>query len=270
MATSAAPNEQAASGPGPRLAAQRFVPDGVAAGRLVLVHGFTQTSACWSPVDADLAADHELVLLDAPGHGASALIAADLPTGGRAMVAAGGPATYLGYSMGARFCLHAALASPALVERLVLISGTAGIDDAAERAERRQRDERLADHLVDVGVERFVDEWLAQPMFAGLSPVNAHRRARLANTVDGLASSLRLAGTGTQEPLWDRLGVLRMPVLVVAGADDAAFAERGRRLAASIGPNAELAVIDGAGHTVHLEQPERFLGTLRGWLARTA
>jgi 2-succinyl-6-hydroxy-2,4-cyclohexadiene-1-carboxylate synthase len=270
MATSAAPNEPAASEPGPRLAAQRFVPEGATAGRLVLVHGFTQTSACWSPVDADLAVDHELVLLDAPGHGASAPIAADLPTGARAMVTTGGRATYLGYSMGARFCLHAALANPTVVDRLVLISGTAGIDDAGERAERRQRDERLADHVVEVGVERFVDEWLAQPMFAALTPAHAHRRARLANTADGLASSLRLAGTGTQEALWGRLGQLGMPVLVVAGADDAAFTERGRRLAATIGPNAELVVIEGAGHTVQLEQPERFLGALRGWLSRTA
>jgi len=40
---------------------------------------------------------------------------------------------------------------------------------------------------------------------------------RKRNTAAGLASSLRLAGTGTQTPLWDRLGELRMPVLVVTG-----------------------------------------------------
>ena len=32
------------------------------------------------------------------------------------------------------------------------------------------------------------------------------------NTVAGLASSLRLAGTGAQEPLWDRVGALTMPM----------------------------------------------------------
>ncbi len=253
-----------------RLAIQRFAAGPDDRGTLVLVHGFTQTSACWSPVDAALASDHSLVLVDAPGHGASAAARLDLRASGRALVEAGGPGTYLGYSMGGRMTLQAALARPDQVERLVLISATGGIDDPGDRAARREADEALADHLLEVGVAAFVDEWLAQPLFAGLDEERRHRRARLANTADGLASSLRQAGTGTQAPLWDRLGELSMPVLVVAGADDAKFAALAERLATGIGARADLAVIDGAGHTVHLEQTERFLAVLRPWLARTA
>src|SRR5690606_23536537 len=114
---------------------------------------------------------------------------------------AAGPATYVGYSMGGRLALHLALARPDLVRRLVLIGATGGIDDEDDRAARRAADERLAAHLEQVGVATFVDEWLAQPLFAGLSPTAAARDERLANTAEGLASSLRLAGTGTQEPL---------------------------------------------------------------------
>ena len=239
-------------------------------GRLVLVHGFTQTSACWGPIDVRLADDHELVLIDAPGHGASSDVTLDLPEGGRAIAAAGGRGTYVGYSMGARFVLHAALAEPGRVDRLVLVSGTAGIEDAAERAARRRSDEQLADHILDVGVPAFLDEWLALPLFAGLTDDRRHRQARLANTAAGLASSLRRAGTGTQLPLWDRLAELEMPVLVVAGADDAKFTALAEQLAADIGPNAEPAIVAGAGHTAHLEQPDRFLAILRDWLARTA
>ncbi len=233
------------------------------------VHGFTQTSACWSPIDAALALNHDLVLVDAPGHGASARVELDLWGAGRAVADTVGPGAYLGYSMGGRMVLHAALARPELVIRLVLISASGGIESAGERARRRAADERLAEHLLDVGVEAFVDEWLAQPLFAGLSEDAAHRRARLANTAAGLASSLRLAGTGTQEPLWDRLGELAMPVLVVAGQRDAKFVALAERLADVIGDNAELVVIPDAGHTVHLEQPDAFLGVLQPWLART-
>ena len=40
------------------------------AGRpLVLVHGFTQTGRCWGPAADELATDHELITVDAPGHG---------------------------------------------------------------------------------------------------------------------------------------------------------------------------------------------------------
>ena len=232
------------------------------------MHGFTQTAACWSPVDDDLVSDHELALVDAPGHGGSSGVEADLWGAAQAVTAAGGTGIYVGYSMGGRICLHAALADPESVRALVLISATAGIDEVAERDARRLADERLADHVLEVGVERFVDEWLAQPLFATLAPDRAHRRARLANTPEGLASSLRTAGTGTQEPLWDRLGQLDVPVLAVAGQLDPTYVALAERLVASIGTNAELAVVPGAGHTVHLERPEVFLGVVRTWLAR--
>ncbi len=70
-------------------------------------------------------------------------------TGAHLLGAAGGTAaTYLGYSMGARFCLHLALARPDLVRRLVLISGTAGIERrrrTADPAGRRRGPGRRLD-----------------------------------------------------------------------------------------------------------------------------
>jgi 2-succinyl-6-hydroxy-2,4-cyclohexadiene-1-carboxylate synthase len=238
--------------------------------RLVLVHGFTQTARSWAPLVDRLAAHHEVRALDAPGHGGAAAESADLWEGAHRLVGAGGPATYVGYSMGARFCLHAALAHPGTVHGLVLVSGTAGLDHEEERAARRAADAALAARLLDEGVERFLDGWLAQPLFAGLTPEAAGRADRLTNTAAGLAACLQLAGTGAQEPLWDRLGELAMPVLVVAGAEDLKFTELADRLASGIGGNAELAVIEGAGHTVHLERPDAFVTLLEEWLARHA
>ena len=68
--------------------------------RIVMLHGFTQTRSCWGPIAEDLATDHELVLIDAPGHGGSRWVHADLDDSARLSGAAGGPGTYLGYSMG--------------------------------------------------------------------------------------------------------------------------------------------------------------------------
>ena len=141
----------------------------------------------------------------------------------------------------------------------MVIGGTAGIDDAQARAERKKNDEAMADRLERDGLEPFLDAWLAQPLFAGLSEEMQFRAERLENTVEGLAESLRQAGTGSQDPLWDRLHRLDMPVLVLAGAEDEKFSAEGRRLVESIGSNATLSLIDGAGHAAHLEQPERFL-----------
>ena len=233
--------------------------------RVVLVHGFTQTARSWHPIADRLTARFEVIAVDAPGHGGSAGVIADLPGAADLLVATGGAATYVGYSMGARICLHAALAHPDQVERLVLISGTAGIDDEAERASRRDADEALADSIERDGVERFLDRWLAQPLFATLPPATAGAEDRRRNSASGLAASLRHAGTGTQLPLWDRLGELAMPVLLVAGALDAKFVVLAQRMAGLI-PKAQLVAVPHAGHTVHLEQPERFLHALTHFL----
>lgn len=249
----------------------------------MLVHGFTQTARSWGAIAEQLVArGHEVVLVDAPGHGGSAHVVADLPTGAALLGDVGGRAVYVGYSMGARLCLHLALASPELVERLVLLGATAGIEDPAARAARREADEALAATLdpppgrpggpggpgpTDLAgesrrVEAFLDAWLAKPLFAGLSPEASQLDDRRRNSAAGLASSLRMAGTGTQQPLWDRLARLSMPTLVVAGALDATFASHAARMAAAIGPGATVAAVPGAGHAAHLESPGAFLETL--------
>ena len=238
--------------------------------RLVLVHGFTQNRRGWGELSDQLAVDHEVVRVDAPGHGRSAAVEADLRTGGRLIGEAGGPATYVGYSMGARFCLHLALSSPELVRGLVLLGATAGIEGADERAARHAQDLSAAARLRRDGLEAFLAAWLAQPLFAGLPAERSGAAERLENTVDGLASSLTLAGTGAQAPLWDALPSLAMPVLVLAGERDAKFRDLAQRMASAIGPNATAALVAGAGHAAHLEQPDRFLATVRAWLRARA
>lgn len=236
--------------------------------RLVLVHGFTQTGRCWTPIDDDLARDHEIVLVDAPGHGRSSDVHADLEKGARLLGAAGGRATYLGYSMGGRLALRLAVDRPELVERLILVGASPGIAEEAERTARQQADERLAAHLESIGLPAFLDEWLARPLFSGLDPTAAHREERLCNTVEGLASSLRLAGTGAQSSLWHRLHELTMPVLLVTGARDTRFRRVAERMREAIGERASVALIEGAGHAAHLEQPRAFVELVRSWLAR--
>lgn len=231
--------------------------------RLVLVHGFAQTQACWGPVASDLARDHEVVRVDAPGHGGSAGVRADLAATAELLAEVGGPATYVGYSMGGRMALHVALSRPEVVQGLVLIGATAGIDDPVERAARQVADDALAVAIETDGVEAFLDRWLALPLFAGLDETTRFRAERATNAPEGLAASLRLAGTGAQEPLWDRLGSIAAPTLVLAGEHDEKFAALGRRLADGIGPNATFATVPGAGHSAHLEAPDAFLGIVR-------
>lgn len=235
---------------------------------MLLAHGFTQTAHSWSVVQRLLALRGltETNAIDLPGHGSASNVHSDLWGSADHIVAAAGRTTYIGYSMGARVCLHAALAHPQDVERLVLIGATAGIDDAEARAQRRTDDELLAGRIETIGVDAFIDEWLQNPLFAGLTPDQAMRVDRLRNTSAGLASSLRLVGTGAQVPLWDRLADISCPVLLLVGHQDEKFMAIAERMATAL-PNAELRTIAEAGHSVHLERPEHSVDVLVDWLA---
>lgn len=238
-------------------------------GRVVFVHGFTQTRRSWIPVARRLGEDFETVVVDAPGHGDSAALAVDLPAGAEALVATGGSATYVGYSLGGRLALHAALAHPELVTGLVLVSATPGIENGTERAIRRDADHQRAREIEHGGVDAFLDAWLGLPMFAGLDDDTLMRDDRRRNTASGLASSLRLAGTGAQESLWPRVGELRMPLLAVVGGDDEKFSAIAHRLVEQV-TDAELAVVPHARHAVHLHEPGAVADVIGRWLGAPA
>ena len=246
--------------------------------RLTLLHGFTQTGRSFEPLLPALSEHFDVVAPDLPGHGARSSAPAAVEEAVRVVAEEGGRGSWLGYSMGARVALRLALDHPELVDRLILVSGTAGIEDADERLARRQADEGLAASLEgrageDDGppadgrlaatrdaqrLEAFLQRWLARPMFAGLSPEAAGLETRRENTAAGLAGALRLLGQGSFNPVWDRLLGLRMPVLVVAGERDDAYCAQALRLGAWIGGNATLAMVPGANHACHLEAPDAF------------
>ena len=220
----------------------------------VVVHGFTQTPASWA---------HVIALLDVPPRAPAVPERTDFVA--TAVGLDVGPGDYVGYSMGGRLCLQLALDRPATVHRLALVSASPGIADDAERAARREADERLAKEIERDGVDAFLERWLAQPLFASLPRERAGTEERRAhNTVETLTHQLRILGQGVQPSNWDRLGELRMPVLLIAGARDTKYVDLAHRMADAI-PGARVEVIPGAGHACHLEQPEAVAHLLTSW-----
>lgn len=240
-------------------------------GRLVLLHGFTQGPGSWDAVVSLLDGVVEVVRPTLPGHGpdAAAVSTTFEEAAGALAEQVGGPAaTWVGYSMGGRFALRVALDRPDLVERLVVLGATPGLAGPEARSARMARDETLAAGLERQGLERFLTGWLAQPLFRSLPRSAAGWDERLGNTVPGLASVLRRFGTGAQEPLWDRISSLPMPVVVTAGEHDTAFVAAALRMAALLGPTSDLSIVPGAGHAAHLERPDAFAALLNRYLAR--
>jgi len=246
---------------------------------LVLLHGFTGSGASWARHITAFATRFFTVTIDMLGHGRSdapadpkryrieqaaddILIVLDQLGLTRAAV--------LGYSMGGRLALFLATAAPERISALVLESSSPGIRDQAERRDRAVRDAALADAIERDGIAAFVDRWERLPLFATQARLPDAARAalraqRLAQSPAGLANSLRGMGQGVQPPLFERLATVPMPALILAGALDHAYCALGREMARLI-PNARLAIIPDAGHTVHLEQPEAFRRTVDEFL----
>ena len=251
---------------------------------VLLLHGFTGRGTSWGRHATALAARFRVVTPDLPGHGRTATptdpsrasverTADDLAT----IVARRGfaPVHVVGYSLGARIALRLAVVRPELVRRLVLESPSAGFASEHERFERRQLDEARAARLEQHGIRAFVDEWEREPIFAGQAERLARatgaglRAVRLANRPRGLAASLRGAGQGSMEPLFDRLREVRCPTLVIAGVEDPIGCRRADSIAAGIA-NARLALVAGAGHAPHLERPTAFRRIVSSFLLEEA
>ena len=244
---------------------------------VVFVHGFTQTGNSWRAIAEHILAttnDVRCVLVDLPGHGGSSNISGDLPHTAQMLVSTAtevaGDASrvsYVGYSLGARVVLQAVVDFPAVIHCAVVVSGNAGIDDAADRAQRVIADEALARRVLQIGTDAFLSEWLAQPLFAGLTLDQAQLADRGRNTATGLADSLRRCGQGNQHPLWSDLASSTVPLLAIAGARDHKYAALAQRLATN-GTRNEPRIIPNVGHSAHIEDAASVTQEIAYWITK--
>lgn len=244
---------------------------------LVLLHGFTGSVEAWGGETLrGLSQAFQVVAVDLLGHGRSDFsphpnryrieeILADLAQILDSMAVE--KARWLGYSMGGRVALAAAVLQPARVSALILESGSPGLAGENERRARRRADEALAEGILRGGMDAFVDHWMGLPLFAtqGKLPTpvrEANRERRLRNNPEALAACLRGLGTGAQPSFWDDLGSIGIPTLLLAGEEDQKFTEIARKMAERI-PAAELRVIPRSGHSIHLENPFAWVAAVR-------
>jgi 2-succinyl-6-hydroxy-2,4-cyclohexadiene-1-carboxylate synthase len=239
---------------------------------VVALHGFTQTGAVYAELAGLLG--REVLAPDLPGHGQAsgrpASFGSVVKDVSDVLASVKGPVPLIGYSQGGRVALGAALQTPELVSHLVLVSASAGIEDAAEREMRRRSDASLAAELRNSGLPSFLDAWLGQTMFKGLQRRDenwriADRAARLENTADGLVAALAGMGQGSQPYFGERLIELTMPVLLLVGLLDEKYVSIATAMATSL-PKATLRIISDAGHAVIGEQPRIVAGLIERFL----
>ncbi len=176
-------------------------------------------------------------------------------------------AVVVGFSMGGYVAFSLLERYPDRVAALALVDTRAEADSEEGKAGRRQ----LASNVLAEGARVAVDAMLGKL----LSPATAERRpdtVRLAESIMLTAKPAAIAAAAlgmAERP--DRTALLagiRVPTLVIVGADDAITPpDVARRMADAI-PAAQLVVVDGAGHLSNLERPESFNEALSAWLTQ--
>src|ERR1700730_4891188 len=228
---------------------------------LLLTHGYSSTSAMWQGQIEALSRHHKLVLWDMRGHGQSdypedpaayseALTVADMAA---LLDKVGADAAVVGgLSLGGYMSLAFYRAYPQRVRALLIIDTGPGFkkDDARETWNKRARE--TGDRFEREGLEVLKS---ASPERSGVS----HRDA------SGLARAARGMLTQRDARVIELLPDIKVPSLVVVGADDAPFLAASDYMAAKI-PGAAKVVIPGGGHAVNIDQPQAFIDAVLPFL----
>jgi len=172
----------------------------------------------------------------------------------------------LGYSMGGRLALHALLEIPHPWRAAVIVSAHPGLESDAEREARRAADAAWATRALAGNWQEFLTAWNAQPVLGGAIR-DPQASGGLVIRRREIARSFVDWSLGAQQPLWDRLHEITIPVLWVAGEHDAKFLDLAKRATALI-PNSRLAVAPGSGHRVPWEAEEWLAAEVAGFLSQ--
>jgi 2-succinyl-6-hydroxy-2,4-cyclohexadiene-1-carboxylate synthase len=238
---------------------------------IVFLHGFTGDVTTWY-VCKKIFPNHQLIFVDLIGHGKTESpldmtryrmdeVVQDLrEMMGKLQI----EQTHLvGYSMGGRVALSFAITYPQCIKTLILESSSPGLKTEAEREERKKADEKLANYILENGMETFVNYWENIPLFQSQKILPSKikekiRKQRLQNNPIGLANSLIGMGTGVQPSWWGApLQRISAPMLLICGELDKKFCQMAKEMERFI-PIARTHIVPSAGHAIHVEQPRIF------------
>lgn len=181
----------------------------------------------------------------------------------------------IGYSMGARMALYFAHKHREKVTRLVLESGTAGLQTEQASLERVEADKGWQQRLLHANAQgeqvwkALLHDWYAQPLWKSLHThpkIVAALSAREFAPPKQYARSLATMGTGKMPSLWHYLPDFDIPTCLITGILDTKFSEIGWQMSQQ-NSHFHLIHIPDAGHNVHLEAPIAYVATIKRFLA---
>ena len=228
---------------------------------LLLTHGYSSTSAMWQGQIAALSKQHRLILWDMRGHGQSdypndaAAYSEALTVGDMAALLdkiGAGSAIVGGLSLGGYMSLAFYRAHPERVRALLIIDTGPGFKKDEARDAWNKRAHETGDRFEREGLEV-------------LKSASRERSSVVHRDASGLARAARGMLTQRDAAVMETLPHIKVPALVVVGADDTPFLAASDYMAAKI-PGAQKVVIPAAGHAVNIDQPQAFIDAVLPFL----
>ena len=229
---------------------------------LVLLHAFSFDRRMWLRQLEAFAGEYTVVTYDLRGFGKSALgeasyahaddLAALLDHLGIERAA------LLGVSLGGGAAINFAVTRSDRVRALVVVDPSLGGYKWSPQFVQAQAEVRAA--CTTSGVDAARARWLAMPMFAE-ALANPHSADALRTMVGDYTGAQWMSvdrGRPFQPPAIQRLGDITAPTLVLVGEHDVSDFQAIADVLVRDIPNVRRATIEGAGHMVNLEAPERF------------
>jgi pimeloyl-ACP methyl ester carboxylesterase len=239
---------------------------------LVILPGALDDGRWWLRQLADLSSSFTVVVWDAPGCGESDDPAADWTLGdfadcaARLVEALGLPPVHLlGLSFGSALAIEVYRRHPGIVRTLVLVSAYAGWAGSLPADEVEARVAGAA-RMVEMSADERVAAWLPTLFASALPPAIEAEAVELIGTArTAVAPTLARA---LAVDLRAVLPTITVPTLIVAGDRDVRSPPGvAADLRASIA-GSDLVVVEGAGHLVNVEAPERFAAAVSEFCAR--
>ena len=247
---------------------------------LMLLHGATDNGRCWTPVAEALAADFDVLLPDARGHGRSAAPPDGHTSAERAADVAGliavlGLATPLavgGHSMGGQTTFRLAVERPDLVRCAIL-------EDPPFRPQQTTPDARFSETRQRIRAEVAHVQGLAGEdalAYARQSHPNwpaAELPAWVESKQQVSQTFLGALGGAADEPPWtELLPRISCPVLLLTGDPErgAIITPEAAEQARQLNPRVQVVHLAGAGHNIRRERFDGYLSAVRDFLAQHA
>jgi 2-succinyl-6-hydroxy-2,4-cyclohexadiene-1-carboxylate synthase len=239
---------------------------------LLMLHGFMGTQHVFDPYIEQLSEFCNPLTIDLAGHGKTItpdnteLFTAERQT--RQIISVINRLSFevlylFGYSMGGRLAFQLVAHQPDMFTGAIVESSHCGTDSKKARKQRIRMDQKRA-KMIETDYTSFLNEWQDMPLFAhtpgGFRKV--YYEIMSSQKPELMSASLKGFGAGVMPPVCRQISNVKIPLQLIAGERDKKYVKLMAEISANH-PNSNFTIAENAGHRVHTDRPDEWIGAIR-------